>query len=155
MPKPYVKWCDRRRSEKALIRLGLLSPKEKPLPAKRVNITCQVCGNGLTKTQDFFCSRSCQSKANALANLKWEKALALKLEQQGWDMLIPSSCCDRIGIKNGKIYFVEFKPYGRGQELRPFQKKVQSLMPERYKVVVATYDEDMTILTINGRRFGR
>lgn len=59
-----------------------------------------------------------------------EQQMAKKMEEDGFEVYSPTVVCDRIAIKNGKVYFVEFKK--PGQELRPGQQKVHDLIPENY-----------------------
>jgi hypothetical protein len=65
--------------------------------------------------------------------LQTEQNLAEKLKEDGWEILSPTVVCDRIGIKDGRIYFIEFKK--KGQVLRAGQQRVHDLMPENYVIV--------------------
>lgn len=86
--------------------------------------------------------------AQAVANLSWdplsqrkrrqlqirhEEAEADKLRAQGYEVFSPTIVCDRIAIKDGRAYFVEFKK--PGQALRAGQKRLQDAAPEQYLVV--------------------
>jgi hypothetical protein len=68
--------------------------------------------------------------------LEHECAEAKKLEEQGYEVFSPTVVCDRIAVKDGKVYFVEFKKIG--QSLRPGQKRIHDLMPENYRVVFSS-----------------
>jgi hypothetical protein len=145
--RPYVKWSDR----KELERLAAISssrpkrPRGRPRKvvapivklrkprAPRVSAPCPGCGT-YGKPGRKFCSLSCSGKAARRGQLAWEKSIADDLVGQGWSIMSPTACCDRIGIKDGKLYFLEFKPEGV-TALRSFQKAVQALAPRMYRVV--------------------
>lgn len=163
--KPYIKWSDRMRLEAA--HLIPEEPKRKvgrpPKPARAprtkrelVTSTCQQCNTEFTRLgrTGIFCSRSCQSRWNAKSNLIWERAVAAKMELDGWTMFTPSSCCDRIGIKDGQVFFVEFKPVGR-TKLREFQKLVRDHVPHMYRVVVSPYGSPEDVEIVKVKEFGR
>jgi len=65
--------------------------------------------------------------------LAWEEGVAESLRNEGWQIFSPTVVCDRIGIKDGKVYFLEFKL--PGQELRDGQKAIADLTPENYKII--------------------
>ena len=79
--------------------------------------------------------------------------MAKAMEEDGWRIIRPMSCCDRIGIKNGKVYFIEFKPAGN-TKLRFYQKAVRKLVPDVYCVVVGSNDQNPKILGINDKWVG-
>ena len=58
--------------------------------------------------------------------------MAENMRIDGWKIFSPTVVCDRIGIKDGKVFFVEFKK--KGQQLRDGQKEIQSLMPNNYLI---------------------
>jgi len=62
-----------------------------------------------------------------------EEAVADDLRSKGFEVFSPTVVCDRIAIKDGKVFFVEFKR--TGQDLRPGQKKIKDLMPDNYLIV--------------------
>lgn len=64
--------------------------------------------------------------------LRHEEAEADRLRAEGFEVFSPTVVCDRIAVKDGKVYFVEFKR--PGQYLRPAQQKVSELVPDRYLV---------------------
>ena len=45
----------------------------------------------------------------------------------------PTVVCDRIGVKNNIVCFLEFKKLG--QKLRPGQALIRDLVPEMYRVI--------------------
>jgi len=45
----------------------------------------------------------------------------------------PLVVCDRIGVKDNMVYFLEFKK--PGQKLRPRQALIHDLVPDMYRVV--------------------
>jgi len=62
-----------------------------------------------------------------------EQYVARQLVEKGWTIYSPTAVCDRIGVKDGKVYFLEFK---KGeQKLRPGQKAIMDLVPRMYIVV--------------------
>lgn len=65
--------------------------------------------------------------------LQTEENLAEQLRKDGWEIFSPTVVCDRVGIKNNKVYFIEFKKIG--QTLRDSQNKVKRLMFDNYKIV--------------------
>lgn len=65
--------------------------------------------------------------------MEQEQAQADALRAAGYEVYSPTVVCDRIAIKDGKVFFVEFKRLG--QELRPGQERVRGLVPEAYKVI--------------------
>lgn len=73
-----------------------------------------------------------QSKRR-LAQIAHEEAEAEKLRSQGYEVFSPTVVCDRIAIKDGKVYFVEFKK--EGQALRAGQQRVHDAMPDHYLIV--------------------
>lgn len=127
-----------------------------PAPTAR---PCEQCGIGFIgrRWKSRFCSRKCSSintsarispkehlrrgfgdsaKASEQRRrqLAWEEGVASELRSDGWEVFSPTVVCDRIGVKDGKVWFLEFKPVGR-EKLRPGQKRIQGLMPENYQVV--------------------
>ena len=46
---------------------------------------------------------------------------------------IPTAVCDRIGVKDEKVYFLEFKK--GNQVLRPGQKAIMDLVPQMYMII--------------------
>lgn len=76
-----------------------------------------------------FYSSENQSKRR-LNQIKTEVGMAEDLVAEGYEVFSPTVVCDRVAIKDGKVYFVEFKK--TGQELRPGQQKIFDLMPDSY-----------------------
>lgn len=138
--EPYVKWSDRKKLEKTALRQGkplVSEPPRRPRRRKPPAGACCPCGVPLVRQQSRFCSRSCMGKAGRQALLEWERSVANGLRAEGWNIFTPSTCCDRIGIRDGKVYFLEFKPEGK-RELRTLQRAVQEILPEMYLVVEGT-----------------
>ncbi len=67
-----------------------------------------------------------------LLQLDRERAAAAELELEGFEVYSPTVVCDRIGVRDGKVYFVEFKK--PGQELRPGQQRIHDLVPDNYLI---------------------
>lgn len=61
-----------------------------------------------------------------------EVAMAKQLEAEGFQVFSPTVVCDRVAVKDGKVYFVEFKK--PGQELRPGQQIIHDLVPDGYLI---------------------
>lgn len=78
-----------------------------------------------------FYSSEAQSRRRK-AQLASEEAEADKMRVEGYEVYSPTVVCDRIAVKNGKVYFVDFKK--PGQELRPGQQKIHDLVPEMYQI---------------------
>jgi hypothetical protein len=70
-----------------------------------------------------------------LEQLDVEQAQARIMTKEGWEIFSPTVVCDRVGVKDGKVFFIDFKKQGR-EKLRPGQKRIQELLPEMYKIVV-------------------
>lgn len=65
--------------------------------------------------------------------LETEEQLATRVWGQGYEVFSPTVVCDRIAVKDGKVFFVEFKR--RGQSLRPGQQQIADLVGSQYLVV--------------------
>ena len=66
--------------------------------------------------------------------MKMEQDASNKLKNMGWEVFSPTVVCDRIGIKNGKVIFIEFKK--PGQKLTPNQQKIKDLVDDESYTVV-------------------
>jgi hypothetical protein len=64
------------------------------------------------------------------AQIAAEVAEAKRLEAEGYEVYSPTVVCDRIAVKGGKVFFVDFKK--PGQKLRPGQQRIHDLVPEMY-----------------------
>jgi Holliday junction resolvase len=58
---------------------------------------------------------------------------AKQLEAEGYEVFSPTVVCDRVAVKDGKVFFVEFKK-NRKQKLRPGQSRIHKLVPEMYLI---------------------
>lgn len=108
------------------------------------------CGKALGKNQKKFCGLSCSGKSARRGQLAWEETVAKQLGQEGWEIISPTACCDRIGIKDGRVFFLEFKPEGKSA-LRSFQKSVRRAAPHQYRVVIGTSSGVVTTIRGDGR----
>jgi hypothetical protein len=52
------------------------------------------------------------------AQLEIEESVAAGLRDQGWEIYSPTVVCDRIGIKDGKLFLLEFKPESNQSQAR-------------------------------------
>lgn len=64
--------------------------------------------------------------------MQMEQNASIKLKNKGWEIFSPTVVCDRVGIKNGKVYFIEFKK--PNQELTQNQAKIKKLV-SNYKII--------------------
>lgn len=78
-----------------------------------------------------FYSSEAQSRRRR-NQLKVECEMAKQLEMDGYEVFSPTVVCDRIAIKDNKVYFVEFKKVG--QELRIGQQVIHDLVPDNYLI---------------------
>jgi hypothetical protein len=145
--KPYVRWCDRKRNKPKLEVPPTFFRVAGSLPNTSI---CQLCGKEFNRVGKF-CNRSCHNKSNSISIREWEQAIAAHMEADGWQIFRPMSCCDRLGVKDGQLFFLEFKPKENPQ-LRTYQKIVQKLVPHMYRVVVGKWGtpENAKILHTKG-----
>jgi hypothetical protein len=69
----------------------------------------------------------------AYRRIEIEEHMAQGLTKERWTVYFPTTVCDRIGVKDGKVFFLEFK---KGtQPLRPGQQAIHDLVPRMYKVI--------------------
>jgi hypothetical protein len=61
-----------------------------------------------------------------------EVQMAKQMEQEGYQMFSPTVVCDRVAVKDGKVFFVEFKR--PKQKLRVGQQTIHDLVPEQYLI---------------------
>ena len=100
-----------------------------------VKYACNSCGAVLNKKRKYCdgCLHGIYSKCR-YAQINLEESVAQKLRDDGWEVFSPTVVCDRVGVKNGKVYFLEFKPIGR-ENLRSGQQRIHDCIPEMYKIV--------------------
>jgi hypothetical protein len=101
--------------------------------AAKITKVCERCSFGFSGTKGTrFCSSCLRSvfRETRQKQLAHEQNEAAKLEKNGYKVYSPTVVCDRVAIKDGKVYFVEFKQ--SGQSLRAGQKAIQELVPEMY-----------------------
>lgn len=78
---------------------------------------------------------SARSKFLRRRQLDLEEEMAAQLRDEGWEVFSPTVVCDRVGVKDGKVFFIEFKPVS-DPRLRPGQKRIADLVPDMYRVVL-------------------
>lgn len=102
-------------------------PTAKQLQAMREN---GRRNGALRKAKGMF-NPEAQSRrrSNQLAH---EEAMAAALRAEGFTVFSPTVVCDRIAVKDGRVFFVEFKR--RGKKLRPGQQRIADLVPAQYLV---------------------
>ena len=86
--------------------------------------------NAIRKANGFY-SSELQSKRCRI-RMENECKMADALTAEGYNVFSPTVVCDRIAVKDGIVYFVEFKK--SGQKLRPGQQIVHDLVPEKYLI---------------------
>ena len=126
----------------------------------RAKIECGRCKKEFQPkhSKQEFCGRSCSSsnsmskltreervrrgrlnsagaRENRYKQIALEESMAESLRAEGWEVFSPTVVCDRVAVKDGKVFFIEFKP-ASNQTLRPGQARIAELVPEMYKVVV-------------------
>lgn len=72
-------------------------------------------------------------RAKRMKQIKDEEDWANQLRKEGYEVYSPTVVCDRIAVKNGEVFFVEFKK--RGQGLREGQKRISDLVGKMYLVI--------------------
>jgi hypothetical protein len=72
-------------------------------------------------------------RARRYAQLAYEEGIANEFRTKGWTIFSPTVVCDRVGVKKGRVFFLEFKR--PGQVLRPSQQLIHDLVPHMYRVV--------------------
>jgi len=115
---------------------------------KLFSFICKQCKNTFeAESERLYCSNTCRTngrnteeykeraRVNRRKQMKVEEDVANKLRENGWEILYTSNCCDRIGIKDGKVYFLEFKRKGH-EELAIGQKRLQEAAGEQFKIIV-------------------
>ncbi|MGE3341538.1 MAG: hypothetical protein AB7J46_06615 [Candidatus Altimarinota bacterium] len=115
--------------------------------------TCQTCGkefNTRPSRVGKFCSKSCAGKnpdhplqklnlnkefmrQNRYKQLAAEEKIADRLRKEGYQVFSPTVVCDRVVVKDGRVFFAEFKK--TGQKLREGQQTIRDLMPESYLII--------------------
>lgn len=68
--------------------------------------------------------------------LATEQRMSDEMVEDGYQIFSPTVVCDRIAVKDGKVFFVEFKK--EGQLLRESQQLIHDLVPDNY---IIKYDE--------------
>ncbi len=87
----------------------------------------------MKKYANLMNSNSEVQRRRRYKQMEMEENASQKLRETGWGLYSPTIVCDRIGIKEGKTFFIEFKK--EGQALTPNQAKVRKLASESYIVV--------------------
>jgi hypothetical protein len=111
------------------------------MPLTENKAICPQCGKDV-KPGAKFCTISCAAKDKRLNQLMWEQQIADSLAESGWQIISPTACCDRIGIRDGRVYFLEFKKEGE-TTLRTFQAAVRDLVPGMYRIIAGTKNGDV------------
>lgn len=131
-------------------------PKSARGKSKRLGLfTCKGCSAEYApwSIKSKFCSLSCAQKStpheervrrgrinsesariNRYKQLAWEENIAQEMRTDEWEVFSPTVVCDRVGIKDGKVFFLEFKPLA-DQRLRAGQQRIADLVPEMYRII--------------------
>jgi hypothetical protein len=96
---------------------------------------CKVC-NLVLDTKRRYCDDCRHGRFSEVRyeQLRVEESVAERLRIAGWEIFSPTVVCDRVGIKNGKVFFLEFKPEGK-EILRSGQQRVFDCVPDMYRVI--------------------
>lgn len=137
------------------LRIRIKKPKPPRKPKEWLDLKCTNCGclfsyTGLWKRK--CCSEKCVHDKIAKVNINMgperrqahrdrrykqlaiEEGQAKKLRSEGWEIFSPTVVCDRIGTKDGKVYFIEFKP-DHNTNLRSGQQRLHDVVPDQYIVI--------------------
>ena len=87
------------------------------------------CENMDKRIRNLMNSDSDVQRRRRYKQMDMEETAANKLRDDGWEILSPTVVCDRIGIKDGEVFFIEFKK--PGQKLSPNQERIRALV-EKY-----------------------
>ncbi len=79
----------------------------------------------LKKIENLMNSNSEVQRLRRYKQMAMEQRSADKLRSEGWEIFSPTVVCDRIGIKNGQLFLIEFKKLD--QKLTDNQEKVKKL----------------------------
>ena len=85
------------------------------------------------KIANLMNSNSEVQRKRRYKQMAMEETAAQKLRIAGWKVFSPTVVCDRIGVKDGEVFFIEFKK--RGQKLTQNQGEVKELAKDRYIIV--------------------
>ncbi|MDO8434247.1 MAG: hypothetical protein Q7S58_17745 [Candidatus Binatus sp.] len=81
--------------------------------------------SGQAKVAAGFFSSANQSRRR-INQLAAEESQAQEMRARGFEVFSPTVVCDRIAVKDGQVFFVEFKR--RGQKLRRAQQTIADLV---------------------------
>ena len=84
------------------------------------------------RTANLMNSNSEVQRRRRYKQMKMEQDASNSLRKEGWEIFSPTIVCDRIGIKNNEVFFIEFKK--PGQILTENQNKIKELV-KNYKIV--------------------
>jgi len=111
-----VKYTEKR---KQAISNGLVKKWEDPNYRKKVETELEK----IRKTVDH-------SKAGKKSRL-FENEVAKTIQAD--NIFLPQEICDRIVVRNGKIFFIEIKH--KGERLRPKQSEFQEIAKDKYEIL--------------------
>ena len=115
----------RRQNIKKAIAASKISPRA--IETRRVN-----CIKGGIKGR-ATCQNSEIQRRRRMGQIAKEENMANDLRNKGYEVFSPTVVCDRVAIKDGIVYFIEFKK--QGQKLRSGQQKIHDLMPDNYIIL--------------------
>ncbi len=82
-----------------------------------------IRGKNMSNVQNLKNSDSATQRARRYKQMEMEENSANRLKAEGWQIFSPTVVCDRIGIKDNEVWFIEFKK--PGQKLTENQQKIQ------------------------------
>ena len=108
-------------------------------PTKEQRRERAVKASSRRSREDF----SQMGKRGARYRIEWEQVESEKLVASGYDVFMPHAVCDRVAVKDGRVYFVEFKQHG--QVLRPAQQRVADVAGSSYLTVYSELHGDRSL----------
>jgi hypothetical protein len=113
------------------------------IPDYNTPTKCKHCGEMVHRSHITWCLKNPNLERNrgivrkgfasmlSKRRISLEHEVSKEMESEGYEVFIPNTVCDRIAIKDGKVYFVEFKP-ANDPTLRVGQQKVSDVAGDQY-----------------------
>jgi len=86
----------------------------------------------MSNIKNLMNSNSDVQRKRRYRQMEMEEKASSNLRKEGWEVFSPTAVCDRVAIKNGKVFLIEFKK--PEQRLTESQEKVKKLV-RNYRVV--------------------
>ena len=91
-----------------------------------------ICEYDMTNEKNLMNSNSNVQRRRRYKQMRMEEDASNKLRNSGWKIFSPTVVCDRIGIRNNQVFFIEFKK--SGQKLRENQERIKKLV-NNYRII--------------------